>query len=352
MRGGLATLAGVGAAPRGILGGRVRACHPIRNGFAVSASAIASRLRARLGLYAVLTKLRLSGLVLTTTATAYLLARRGRLDWAELAATLGGTLLCAFSAAALNQLWERERDGRMERTRERPLPSGRLSPREALIAALLMLAGGQALLLAGTNRLTAALALATVLLYVLVYTPLKPRSSLNTLVGAVCGALPPMLGWTAAAGRLELGAWLVGLLLFLWQVPHFLALAWLYREDYARGGFRMLPAVDPGGQLTGALSALYSLALLPLGIAFALAGLAGPTFAGGFALLGLALFAASLRLWRRLDRASARRLFLASVIVLPLALLLLLVDATPRTGAPASPGPLAAETSLPHARLR
>jgi len=240
----------------------------------------------------------------------------------------------------------------MERTRTRPLPSGRLSPREARLAGLGMLGSGQAILVLGTNLLTAALALATVLLYLLVYTPLKPRSSLNTLVGAVCGALPPVLGWTAAAGRLELGAWLFGLLLFLWQVPHFLALAWLYREDYARGGFRMLPAVDPGGQLTGALSALYSLALLPLGVAFALAGLAGPTFAGGFALLWLLLFAASLRLWRRLDRASARRLFFASVIVLPLALALLLVDRVPRAGAPASSGPYAAETALPHARLR
>ncbi len=307
--------------------------------------------RQRLGLYAVLTKLRLSGLVLATTAAAYLLARRGPLDGRELAATLAGTFLCALSAAAFNQIWERERDARMERTRERPLPSRRLRVREAMAAAWAMLALGQALLLAGTNALTAGLALLTVVLYLFVYTPLKPRSSLNTLVGAVCGALPPVLGWTAATGRLEAGAWLFGLLLFLWQVPHFLALAWLYREDYARGGFRMLPAVDPGGQFTGALSTLYSLALLPLGAAFALAGLVGPSAAAGVALLALCLVAASLQLWRRLDRASARRLFFASVLVLPLVLILLLADATPRRSSGGHAG-TAAEAGLPHARWR
>jgi heme o synthase len=206
-------------------------------------------------------------------------------------------------------------------------------------------------LLAGTNALTAGLALLTVALYLYVYTPLKPRSSLNTLVGAVCGALPPVLGWTAATGRLEAGAWLFGLLLFLWQVPHFLALAWLYREDYARGGFRMLPALDPGGQLTGALSTLYSLALLPLGAAFALAGLVGPGAAAGVALLSLALVAASLQLWRRLDRPSARRLFFASVVVLPLVLVLLLADATPRRDAPGQVA-RAGETALSHTRWR
>jgi len=317
----------------------------------VPPTALPLTLRQRLGLYAVLTKLRLSGLVLATTAAAYLLARRGPLDGGELAATLAGTFLCALSAAAFNQIWERERDARMERTRERPLPSRRLRVGEAMAAAWAMLALGLALLLAGTNALTAGLALLTVVLYLLVYTPLKPRSSLNTLVGAVCGALPPVLGWTAATGRLETGAWLFGLLLFLWQVPHFLALAWLYREDYARGGFRMLPAVDPGGHFTGALSTLYSLALLPLGVAFALAGLVGPSAAAGVALLALGLVAASLQLWRRLDRASARRLFFASVLVLPLVLILLLVDATPQRHTGGHAG-TAAEASLPHARWR
>lgn len=283
-------------------------------------------LRARLGLYAALSKARLSTLVLATTAAAYLLARRGPLDLPELAATLLGTLLCAFSANAFNQVWERRRDARMERTKLRPLPSGRLGVGHAATVATLQLVLGQALLLGGTNPLTAGLALSTVLLYVLVYTPLKPRSTLNTLVGAICGALPPVLGWTAATGRLAPGAWLFGLLLFLWQVPHFLALAWLYREDYARGGFRMLPVVDPGGQLTGALSTLYSLALVPLGLAFAMAGLAGAPSAAGFAALGLVLVLLSLRLWRRLDLRSARQLFLASVIVLPLALILLVSD--------------------------
>jgi len=317
----------------------------------VSPTALPLSFRQRLRLYAVLTKLRLSGLVLATTAAAYLLARRGPLDGLELAATLAGTFLCALSAAAFNQVWERERDARMERTRGRPLPSRRLRAGEALAAAWVMLVAGGAVLLAGTNALTAGLALLTVALYLYVYTPLKPRSSLNTLVGAVCGALPPVLGWTAAAGRLEAGAWLFGLLLFLWQVPHFLALAWLYREDYARGGFRMLPALDPGGQLTGALSTLYSLALLPLGLGFALAGLVGPGAAMGVALLSLGLVAASVQLWRRLDHPSARRLFVASVLVLPLMLILLVAGATPRRGTPGLAA-RAGETALSHARWR
>ena len=296
----------------------------------MSATAARPALRDLPGLYAALTKARLSSLVLITTLVAYLMARRGPLDWPELLATLVGTALCAFCANALNQVWERDRDALMERTRRRPLPSGHLSRRHAVILALLMLAAGQLILLVGTNLLTAMLALSTVLIYVLIYTPMKPRSSLNTLVGAVCGALPPMLGWTAAAGRLEGGAWLLGLLLFLWQIPHFLALAWLYRDEYARAGFRMLPAIDAAGQLTGALTVLYSLALLPLGVAFAMTGLTGPRFALGFMLLMTVLVVLSVRLWRRLDRRSARQLFLASVIVLPLSLILLLAGPADR----------------------
>lgn len=294
-------------------------------------TATALRFRDLPGLYVLLTKARLSSLVLATTLVAYLSARRGALDFPELAATMLGAGFCAFSANTFNQAWEKERDALMERTKHRPLPSERLSRRHAVLLGLVLLAAGQAILLAGTNPLTAMLALATVLIYLFIYTPLKPRSSLNTLVGAVCGALPPMLGWTAAAGRLEGGAWLLGLLLFIWQIPHFLALAWLHREDYARAGFRMLPATDPAGRLTGALAVLYSLALLPLGVAMSMTGMAGPAFAVGYLLLNAVLVALSLRLWRRLDRRSARQLFLATVIVLPLALGLLLADPGART---------------------
>jgi heme o synthase len=295
-------------------------------------------IRERLGLYAQLTKARLASLVLMTTLAAYLAAHRGPFDPLELILTMLGTAACAFAANAFNQIWERDRDALMERTRHRPLPSGRLGLGHALGVASGLLVVGQLILFTGTNALTALLALSTVLIYVLLYTPLKTRSSLNTLVGAVCGALPPMLGWTAAAGRLEGGAWLLGLLLFLWQIPHFLALAWLYREDYARGGFRMLAISDPGGQLTGAMTVLYSIALLPLGIAFSMAGLAGPGFVTGYLLLMTLLLALSLRLWRRLDRRSARQLFLASVIVLPLSLILLLVDPSAPDRDPAARG--------------
>ncbi len=283
-------------------------------------------IRERLGLYASLTKARLASLVLITTLAAYLAAHRGPFDARELIATMFGAAGCAFAANAFNQIWERNRDALMERTRKRPLPSGRISTGHALGVATGLLLVGQLTLLMGTNTLTTMLALATVLIYVLIYTPMKTRSSLNTLVGAICGALPPMLGWTAGAGRLEGGAWLLGLLLFLWQIPHFLALSWLYREDYARGGFRMLAISDPGGRLTGAMAVLYSFALLPLGVAFNMAGLAGPGFVAGYLLLMIPLLVLSLRLWRRLDRRSARQLFLASVIVLPLSLILLLID--------------------------
>jgi protoheme IX farnesyltransferase len=189
---------------------------------------------------------------------------------------------------------------------------------------------GFLILLAGANALAAGLALGTLLIYVLVYTPMKPRSSLNTLVGAVTGALPPVVGWTAAGRGLDWGACLLFALLFLWQMPHFLALAWLYREDYARGGFRMISTEDPSGRLTGFLVVIYSLALLPLAFALPLAGMAGPLFSAGFLALGGMLLVLGLGLRRRRDARSARRLFLASVIQLPLILGLLVLDPTTR----------------------
>jgi len=277
-------------------------------------------------LYAELTKARLSAMVLLTTLAGYLLGARGHVDGARLLWTLLGTGACALGANALNQCLEVERDARMERTRNRPLPSERMSRAHAALAGNLLGAGGFLILLRGATALAAGLALFTLLLYVLIYTPLKPRSSLNTLVGAITGALPPVIGWTAAGRGIDGGAWLLFALLFLWQVPHFLALAWLYREDYLRGGFRMISTEDPSGRLTGLLVVVYSLALLPLAFALPLAGLAGPLFSAGFLILGLGLLLLGLSLRRRRDAVSARRLFLASVIQLPLILALLLFD--------------------------
>lgn len=279
-----------------------------------------------LGFYLELAKARLAALVVLTTIVGYLLGARGSFDLVVFSWTVLGTTLTAFGANILNQWFEADRDGRMERTRNRPLPAGNVSRNQALVWGLLSSAAGLIVLDIEANRLTAALSLFVILLYVLVYTPLKARTPLNTIVGAVCGAIPPMMGWSAATGHLELGAWILGGILFIWQVPHFLALAWMYREDYARGGFRMMPAADPDGSATGRAAFVHALALLPITGALAAAGVTGMTYLVfsqvvgiGFAVLGLA-FA------RRRGRLTARRLFLASIIYLPVLLGLMVFD--------------------------
>lgn len=275
-----------------------------------------------------LSKARLSGMVLVTTLVGYLLAA-SRIDVGVLAATLAGTALTACGASALNQYRERDIDALMTRTRERPLPAGRRSPEFALVfgvgAALL----GSFVLLAFSGAVPALLAASTVLLYVVVYTPLKRRTTVNTLVGAVCGALPPLIGWSAATGGVELGGWLLFALLFVWQMPHFLALAWLYRDDYARGGLRMLPVSDPDGRLTFPVTVVFALLHLPLGLMVTLAGVAGPWFALGSVALGLGWFLQGLRLYRSHSDRDARRMFLASLVYLPAALLLMVADRGP-----------------------
>ncbi len=278
-----------------------------------------------------LSKARLSALVLLTTLVGYMLAGSDA-SLANVLATLVGTALAAFGANALNQCIEADRDARMNRTRRRPLPSGRLSPRWAWSYALSVAAAGPLLLAAAVGPLPAALAALCELIYVFAYTPLKVRTPLNTLVGAVCGAIPPMIGWSAATGRLELGAWVLAAILFCWQIPHFLALAWLYRDDYRAGGFRMLPEVDPAGRLTGGAALLYSLGLLAVSLLLHPLGIVGPLYVAGATLLGLLLIGGSVWLWMQRTHTSARRLFLASVIYLPLLLALMVFDHVPRPG--------------------
>jgi protoheme IX farnesyltransferase len=283
-------------------------------------------LARQLGCYLELAKARLAMLVLLTTVVGYVLAARGSLDPLTLAWTIAGTALTAFGANILNQWMEADRDRRMERTRNRPLPAGKVSKRKALVWGLASAVLGLAVLDLGTNRLTAALSLFVILLYVLVYTPLKVRTPLNTVIGAVCGAVPPMMGWTAAAGHLELGAWILGGILFVWQVPHFLSLAWLYRDDYARGGFRMMPAADPDGSITGRAAFIYALALLPITGALAAVGVTGVTYLVLSQLVGVAFAALGWTFARRRVRLNARRLFLASIIYLPILLGLMVTD--------------------------
>ncbi len=275
-----------------------------------------------------LSKARLSGMVVITTLVGYLLAVP-RLDWPQLLATVLGTTLTAFGANALNQYRERGVDARMERTRDRPLPAGRLSADVALVYGVAVSLVGTFLLLAWSGVLPAALAAGTILLYVLVYTPLKRVSTLNTLVGAVCGAIPPLIGWAAATGGLATGGWLLFALLFVWQMPHFLALAWMYRADYARGGLRMLPVVDPEGRITFPVTVVFAALHLPLGLLVTLTGVAGPWFALGSLLLGMWWLVLGLRLYRSHSDRDARRVFLASLAYLPLALVMMVADRGP-----------------------
>ena len=276
--------------------------------------------------YLELTKARLSALVVLTTAAGFVLGHKGTLDLGRLAATLLGTSMVAGGANAFNQWMEINRDARMVRTADRPLPSGRMKPPHAVMFASIITLTGIALLAVVAGVLTAGLALAATFIYLLIYTPLKPLTPFNTLFGAVTGAIPPMMGWAAASGNLGFGAWLLGALLFSWQIPHFMALAWLYREDYERGGFRMLPAMDRSGQLTCQVVVLFSIAMISVGIMFPVAGIAGWTYTVGSLLLGLGMFLFCVKLYNERSLTCARRLFVASVIYLPLLLGLLIAD--------------------------
>lgn len=299
----------------------------------VGTSAGIRRALAVLRAYPELTKIRLTALVVTTTSVGFLMAAGAPRPVATLVWTIVGTTLAAAGSMALNQALEASRDARMERTRRRPVPAGVLSPGHAFVFGTAVAGGGIAALALGANPLTALLGLAVVLIYTLVYTPLKSRSPLCTLAGAVCGAIPPVMGWAATGRDLTFGAWLLAGVLFLWQIPHFLALAWLYREDYARGGFRMLPVVDPSGRTTAQMTVLYSLALLPVGVLAALGGMTGWGFAAASFVLGGGLVALSLALAARKSDLVARRLFLATLAYLPLLLGLMVASRLPSPSA-------------------
>ncbi len=288
--------------------------------------------RSRTSVYMDLTKARLSALVLLTTAVGFVLALPMGVDWMLLTITMIGTGLAAASAASLNQVWEVRLDAKMHRTRNRPLPAGEIGVLQSFAIACVMGYLGVWMLAIFVNIAAAALALLTIVLYVIVYTPMKTRSTLNTIVGAVCGALPPVIGWVAVrdgAGLYDVGAWVLFGILFVWQLPHFLALAWMYREDYARGGYAMLPVLDPKGELTGRVLVLTSLILLPLGLISTMTGLAGWVFLFGSVILALWMTGLSIRFYMQRTDASARKVFLASIVYLSALLALFLVDRGP-----------------------
>ena len=267
-----------------------------------------------------LTKLRVNALVVATTAGGYYMASSATpIDPASLAVTCLGTALVASGAAAINQVNERDTDRLMRRTMIRPVAGGRMGPAEGSMIAAALSAAGLVVLWFGATHAAAMVALVTLVSYAAIYTPLKRRTSLATVVGAVPGALPPIIGWAAAGGSLAIAApWSLFLLMFVWQLPHFLAIAWMYREDYARAGLPMLPVVDPQGVLTGRQAMLWAATLVPISELPFLLGLTSATYALAALLLGIAQLGLSFRFMELRTNDSARALFYASITYLPL----------------------------------
>ena len=276
-----------------------------------------------------LTKPRIVMLVLVTTLAGFYMGSSSSPDLILLVATLAGTGLAAAGSLALNQYLERAEDGRMLRTRKRPLPEGRVQPIDALLFGSLLTVAGIGWLLLAVNPLTAAVTALTVLSYLFAYTPMKYRSALCTVVGAIPGALPPVTGWCAATGHLGVGAAILFGVMFFWQLPHSLAIAWIYREDYARAGTRLLPTVEPDGHSTARQIVVNALALLAVGLLPTLVGLAGWVYFVVAFVMGGWLLADALRAGRELDMRGTRRLLYTTFLYVPIVLLAMALDRIP-----------------------
>jgi heme o synthase len=276
--------------------------------------------------YLELSKSRIVLMVLITTAAGYLFAA-GQVDPIHMLHTLLGTALVAAGTNALNQYVERGHDAKMQRTRTRPLPAGRVSPKAALLFSSAIAIAGTVYLGLAVNWLTAGLGALTLTSYIFVYTPLKRLSTICTVIGALPGAIPPLMGWTAATNQLGLGGWIAFGILFLWQLPHFMAISWMYREDYARGGFAMLSVQDPEGTAVARQAIYYTLALLVVSVMPTYFGLAGMVYGIGAVVAGTALLAAAVRFFFDRDVRNARRLFMISNLYLLTVMLLLVVNA-------------------------
>jgi heme o synthase len=276
--------------------------------------------------FVTLTKPRLNLLVLVTTLAAVYLAAPEGLPLPLVAHTLLGTALVAGGAAALNQVWERRTDLLMRRTAGRPVPSGRLRASESAWFGMTLSTAGLLELALAVNSISAFVAALTLVSYVLVYTPLKTRSSLSTLVGAVPGALPPVIGWAAATGEITLPALVLFGIVFFWQMPHFLAIAWMHRDDYAKAGMPLLPVLEPDGRRTGQQALLYAVVLWPVSLMPAVVGLAGLPYALVATFLGFAFIWLSADFARRRTMPTARGLFLFSITYLPVLWTALVVD--------------------------
>jgi protoheme IX farnesyltransferase len=295
-------------------------------GLALGSAPSRSALRVRLTDLYELTKPRMNFLVVVTTMVGYYMAARGWADWLRIVYTLMGTAMTAAGASVLNQYVEREFDGRMRRTANRPLPGGRLRPADALLFGITLAVLGVGILLVFVNPLTALLGALTLALYVFIYTPAKRRTSLCTIIGAIPGAIPPVMGFTAVHGVITPQALTLFAILFLWQMPHFLAIAILYRDDYARGGFLMLPVVDKNLEMTGRQIMLYSLSLVTVSLTPAILGMAGVVYFVAALLLGIAFCGFGFVCARSKLRSDAKQLFLASIVYLPALLAALMID--------------------------
>ena len=290
------------------------------------AGAAARAHNTKSGDFVTLTKPRLNFLVLLTTAAAFSLGAGPQSRLIDLVHTLVGTFLVAGGAAALNQVWERRTDRLMRRTQRRPLADERMSVMSGTVFGLVLTVAGVAELALFINTLSASVALVTTATYILFYTPLKLRTSLSTIAGAVPGALPAVIGWAAATNTLSIQGWVLFGIVFMWQMPHFLAIAWMYRDEYARAGMPLLPVIEPDGRSTGRQAVLYTAALIPLSMAPTGVGLATAYYLVGAITLGAVLMVLSLEFSAKRNMDTARRLFYGSILYLPILWAILVFD--------------------------
>jgi heme o synthase len=286
----------------------------------------AAGLRERLLAYVELTKPRIALMLVLTAAAGFFLGSEGSLNYVLFANAMIGIALLAFGVATLNQWFERFTDRLMARTANRPLPTGKLTANEALVFGVAQCLVAEIYLAILVNPLTAVLGLTVIVGYVFLYTPLKTRTSVSTAIGAFPGAMPPLMGWTSASGEITLGAWALFVLLFLWQFPHFFAIAWMYKEEYAKAGILMLPVVDADGKLTARQIVLFAIMLVPVSLAPFFLGFAGFIFLAGGAILGIWFLVESVQAARMRTVARARRLMLVTVLYLPLIFGLMVAD--------------------------
>lgn len=278
--------------------------------------------------YLELTKPRIAFMLVLTSAAGFYLGSGGAFNLTLFINSMIGITLLAFGVATLNQVWERKTDALMERTATRPLPANKVSFTEALIFGILLCLTAEIYLVLLVNPLTAFLGLVVIVGYVFLYTPLKTRTSMSTAIGAIPGAMPPLMGYTAAANEISLTAWALFALLFVWQFPHFLAIAWMYREQYAKAGILMLPVIEPEGKITARQILIFTLLLIPVSLAPYFLGLTGIVYLIGAGLLGIWFLAASISAARAKTNEKARKLLLVSVLYLPIVFALMVFNHT------------------------